>query len=461
MNSGFLLLNFLAFFAVVFYFLKPYQRVLLAFLLMSSFFELLPYEVAGIKLWDVGVLLLFVSGYSYFRINKEPCKRPLYYYFLVAFIALLGFVFFYSVTMYNYPLMETLKTSRQMILGYLSFFVFIRLFKNDPAALNKFHSFFFWFFLLLLSVNLLQYISGYQLLQGYVSKQKAGSIRSVPLFLPLASVYLWHTLSSFLSRSKISFFNILYVILYLISLVISFTRGYYVAITLMLLGMIFILLKDRRAFLTKSLVFLIIGLSLLSFMLITPKMARFVDRAQTTLNSVFQLGQSTRKININNNTFGLRLFILKERARLVVRHNPLLGYGFIHENRAHKDISFHFGTWDRKTKSIGFISADIAWANLVVYVGFLGIIIFLLFLFSFAVHHFRLRCQDSKLYLLNLSYLLSFMTMVILMWNGDSFTRYVQLQMYNLAASLYLSFACARSRTAKSPQIMADKEAYE
>lgn len=437
MSTTLLAIGFLSIFSVIFYFSKPFYRVLASFLVMSSCFELLPYEISGIKLWDVGAIIFFISGYSYFSTNKENRPRPPYFYGYLVFSGILFLSFFYSIIFYNYPIVETIKASRQMLVGYLTFFVFIRLFKNDPKAFNKFHNFFYWFLMILMIINFIQFLTGQIIFQGYVSRKAEGALRSVPEFLPFASIYLWHGLSSYFTKQKYTFHNFLYIVLYLITLSISFTRGMYITNLFVLLFMIFILIKDKRFYFTKSVYFFIAILMVVFATLMTPKMDAFIERAATTLTTVFQLREETRKINVQENTFSLRIFILKERLALVAHHNPFLGYGFIHEDRAHNEVNFHYGTFDRKVGRLGFWSADIGWSNIVIYTGFLGLFLFSAFIFLYLSHHYRLQISNPRLYILNLSYFLAFLLMFIIMIDGPTFTRYVQIQMYILAASLH------------------------
>jgi hypothetical protein len=149
----------------------------------------------------------------------------------------------------------------------------------------------------------------------------------------------------------------------------------------------------------------------------------------------------------SENTFVFRILLLGERALLVLDHNPFIGYGFIHEDNATKHVRYIIGTETEDKKGIAFKTPDIAWANLVIYTGFTGVAVFIIFIISIIINYFKGINQVNldKFYLPRLSFFLQIICCFMLMANSYMFTDGVQIPALILASYTY----CCRQANLK------------
>jgi hypothetical protein len=229
-------------------------KVLVAFIVMTQGFDLLPPIVHGSLVWDAGAIMLLVAAAQLmFMKPKEPKIRALSARVLWLFIIWMGICLVYSLMVYGYPTMNTLKSSRQMILGYLSIFIFLRLFRVDKQALSTLLKWFYIFTYVLLMVVLIQHVIHIQLLQG-LSSDYDGTVRYLPIFLPVSLFYLWTLLSRFFQGIGLKVHEWIYVGLVVIVVALTYTRGIYLAV-LMALSIMFFLLQLRQRLKLTSVVF--------------------------------------------------------------------------------------------------------------------------------------------------------------------------------------------------------------
>ena len=104
-------------------------------------------------------------------------------------------------------------------------------------------------------------------------------------------------------------------------------------------------------------------------------------------------------------------------------------------------------------------SADIAWGNIVLVSGFVGFIIFLVFIVVFVLSYRGQRYISVPGYYLRLAFYLQTITLLLLMFNGNTFTYHVQFPAFMLAGYIYLSML--KSNNAETAKVhQPRKESY-
>src|SRR5208283_1905585 len=123
-------------------FLNVKYKILIALFVMSSCFGLMEHIVYGIDLWDIGIAMLFIVYVQlWLSTNRKPLEKPLYERILIVFIAWMLIEFAWSL--FHYPIVPTIKAARQLILGYMTYFVFVSFFKSQDYDLEPFFRLFF------------------------------------------------------------------------------------------------------------------------------------------------------------------------------------------------------------------------------------------------------------------------------------------------------------------------------
>ena len=425
-------------------------KVLAAFIVMSQGFDLPPPIVYGILIWDIGAIMLFIAAAQlmFFR-PKEPGIRSIPVTVLWIFIAWLVFCLAYSLLIYGYPTMNTLKSSRQMILGYLSIFVFLRLFRVDKNALSVFIK---WLYILtyaLLIVAIIQFFVGTQILQGLVIEYR-GAIRYLPVFLPISLFYLWAMLSKYFQGGRMKIHELIYGVLVLVVVAITYTRGIYFAVLASFFVLLFLLQLRGQLRVMSTAIFLALVLVSGTVVIAGGWADRVMERAVSALEVVWGGRGSSSATDVD--TFSGRRLLVKERTALVSEHNPIVGYGFLHESDVPESLRqrFRYGSViyspDMKEKYrfgypyvLALYSADIGWANVMINTGFVGSALFLLFVGVFLLSYSRSYKINSTLSHYRTAFFVQTVTLLLLMFNGNTFTSNVQIPAFMIAGYLYCS----------------------
>ena len=230
----------------------------------------------------------------------------------------------------------------------------------------------------------------------------------------------------------------MYLVLAIFVVLTTFTRGVYFAFLLLNLLAPAILLFHKKLKLNKMLITFFICTFSLILIIPTGKLDSFFDRAMTGLELV-----SNEKLELKlkkEDTFHGRLAVLKERMQMVANKNIVLGYGFIYEEIAMRTLKYKTGTPHTITQQLAFFSADIAWANMFSYTGYVGVTIFVILILSVIANYFHNKPKKlTKFFLLRLSFFLQFIYLVIVMLNGATFTLDVEIPCLILAGYTYSS----------------------
>ena len=196
-------------------------------------------------IWDFGALLLLgAGGKLFFRSSAAPSPFPSYSIVLSLFLGWMVIVLICSLVLYDYPIGYTLKASRQMFIGFSSFFIFRRLFAVDDEALPFLLRALYATTFVFLVVAIIQYAIGICLLQGLV-RDYVGTIRYVPVFLPFCLFHLWHILSNQLTARHVAWHEYIYVGLVAVVTALTFTRGIYLTVAGIFLLLLLTLLHNE------------------------------------------------------------------------------------------------------------------------------------------------------------------------------------------------------------------------
>lgn len=425
-------------------------KVLAAFIVMSQGFDLLPPIVYGKLVWDAGAIMLLVAAAQLmFAKPKEPIINSASVTLLRIFVIWLIFSLVYSLVVYHYPAMNTLKTARQMIIGYLSVFIFLRLFRVDKNALPVFMK---WLYILtygLLIVTIIQYFIGHPLLQG-LAIEYAGAIRYLPVFLPISLFYLWVILSKYFQGASIKLHEGLYGAMVLVVVATTYTRGIYIAVLVSFLALLLLLRFRGRLNATSVTLFVLLMSVGLAVMVAGGWGERAFGRAASGFNIILDQQEASSQGDVD--TFSGRLQLVKERIGLVYGQNPVVGFGFLHEGNVPDSLrnSFKNGSVIYTPEMVkkyryghpyvlALYSADIGWANIVVNTGFVGFFLFILFVAAYLLGFKKLKNDGSLFPHYRVAFFVQTITLLILMFNGNTFTTNVQIPALMIAGYLYCS----------------------
>ncbi|MGA1824851.1 MAG: O-antigen ligase family protein [bacterium] len=274
-------------------------------------------------------------------------------------------------------------------------------------------------------------------------KEFDGKIRAVPIIFFFVFVYLWHNLALSLSGKKISFFDKLFIVLMFFSILISYTRGIYIALALVSYLLAAILFFHGHLKVNRTVIGLYLAFILSIIIIPTGKLDKCINRTKSGVEAI--LGNEVKK-GVPN-TYQGRIALFGERAYMILKKNPIIGFGFIHEEilRARK-IRVMVGNID-DAGYIKMYSADFAWANIIVYTGFLGLTVFIFLIICFIINFFSSsKNNNNDFYFYRLSCFLQVITLIILMCNGDRFTSQVQIPFLMLAGYTYTSHKYAQTQ---------------
>lgn len=434
-------------------------KALVAFIIMSQGFDMVPYIVYGSQVWDFGAIMLLMAGAQLiFAKPKEPSIRAVSVTLLRVFIIWLIFCLFYSLLVYRYPAMNTLKSARQMLIGYLSIFIFLKLFRVDKNALPIFIKWLYFVTYILQIVTIVQNIVGSPILYG-LSVEYIGAIRYLPVFLPISLFYLWIILSKYFQGAGIKIHEWVYGGLVFFVVATTYTRGLYIAVVVSLLTLLFLLQLGGRLKATSAVIF-VSFISLGLTILIAGGLAdRVINRGTSGFNILLDTQEAGSQVNVD--TFSGRLGLVKERIALVIEHNPIVGFGFLHEGDVPVSLrsKFRHGSVVYTPEMVekyrygqpyvlALYSADIGWANIVVNTGLVGSLLFLLFVAIFLFSYKKLKIENAQLSHYRTAFFVQTITLLILMFNGNTFTNNVQIPALMIAGYLYCN---AKPRSPEAP----------
>ena len=438
----------------VFLILSLRLKLLIAFFIMSQCFDLSPRIIYGKFIWDYGAVLILIAAVQLmfqlmFKKKNESIKGNLYITVLGIFTGWLVFCLLYSLLIYGYPILDTLKMSRQMIIGYLSFFIFIGLFAVDKDAFKMFIKWLYIITFPLLIIAIAQYITGVPLFFG-LHREYAGITRYLPSFLPICLLYLWHILSRYFAAEPVKKHEFVYAGMVVFVTAVTYTRGIYFAVLFSFLIMLFLLFKKGKVKINTAIIFIIVLTMSITVLMAGGWADRVMNRAVSGIEIL--LSGKVTSSKIDKDTYSGRWMLLKERFVLVSKYNPIIGYGFVPGNSIPKKLrdSLKYGSVINTPEMVqkykyghpyvlALFSVDIGWANIVLATGLVGFFIFLLFIGSFLLSYQGQQISDMRLYHFHLAFYLQTITLLLLMFNGNPFTNQLQIPGLMIAGYLYCS----------------------
>jgi hypothetical protein len=424
----------------IFLMLSPRLKVCVSIFVMTQCFDLVPRHIFNKDIWDFGTALLVLTWWHLLLLEKKVTIRfDRNVKLLIGFIAWMSCSFLWSVFIYEYPLIDTVKASRHLIFGYLSFFVFLRLRMVDPAGFEFVQKALYVVTYLLLPVCILQYVINKPLFSGLVVNYEE-VLRGLPVFLPFCLLYFWLILSGLLAGREVRWHELIYAGMTMIVTALTFTRGIYLAVTGVFLLMLWLLAKDGEIRLGSFVLQTTIAAACLVGLFLLGALDRVATRFSSGID-ILLAGQPT-KDGTDVDTFSGRLALVEERFALVARHNPLVGYGFIHEN----NVSPEFRSRLKHASIIqtpeykeryryghpyvpALLSVDIGWADIVVKTGLIGFMVFVMFLLSMCLSYAKNRPWDPAHYHVRLACYLQMVFSVLTMFNGNPLVDHVQIPM--------------------------------
>ncbi|WP_173051250.1 O-antigen ligase family protein [Nitrospira sp. KM1] len=436
---------------MAFLFLSPRIKVFIAFFVMTSCFDLVPSLVFNKNVWDFGAVLLAIAWVQLLLSKPKISPRTTSYVALIqVFIGWMVVCVLWSLLFYNYPLLNTLKACRQMIIGFLSFFVFQRLFRNDPDSFDFFMKALYWTTYALLPVSLLGYLVNKPLLFG-LQTEYGGVIRSLPVFLPIGLMHFWIITSRLLSAEKVRAHELLYVGMVIGVTALTFTRGIYLTVMFVFCVMLVTLTSRKKLNFAAATSFMTIGVVLAVVLVLGGYANRVVERFNSAVDLVS--GGKRAVSERNDDTYTGRIALAKERVALVAQHNPFVGYGFIHEDDVPDALrsKLKYGSVVYTPEYVDLYrmgypymlalhSADIGWADIVIDTGIFGLILWILF-FAFFVreYYYTARRTQKLLYYAQLGLFLQTLVGALLMFESNTFVSLVQIASFMLAGCWYCS----------------------
>lgn len=422
--------------AVAFLFLPLKAKVLLSFLLMMQCFNLMPSQLFGQYVWDGGAILMLVTGgLVIFRQPKIPASGAPYLVALTVLLAWLFICFVWSLLIYGYPLLHTIKAARYMVVGYSITLILIRVFSVQPGTLEFLMKWFYWLSFLIMPVFVLQYLL-HQTLLFVKAIEYEGALRSIPIFLPFCLLNFWIILVKVLSSERLRAHEWAYAGLAFTVIALTYTRGIYFGVFITLGVLMCTMLRDGTLKSGSAFKVFGAGVLLITALAAVGGGARVVARIAS---GVQVIGSSdSAHAAKNDDTFNGRLGLAAERFSLSWARNPLLGYGFIHEDDVPADVrsSLRFGTPLAGTAAdptlfsrtdsdghytLGFYSADISWADVVIATGAIGALLLVVLMMTIIIGHFRWRHEHPMGYAVQTGLFLEIVMMSLLTFNGDSF----------------------------------------
>jgi hypothetical protein len=415
---------------------------------MTQCLDLTPRIVAKVDIWDIGAVLLIITG-GQLLIKRRGILlgRKIYEILLAVFIAWMIVCLIWSVVVYGYPMLDTLKASRQMIIGYLSFFIFSKLFQIDSEAFNYFLRWLYRITFFLLLICIIQALIKMPILHG-LYREYAGVNRYLPVFLPICLLYFNIVVSKLIAGEISAIHEYFYAWMVPFVVATTYTRGVYIAVACSSLIMLIILILDKRVKIMRTAVLFAAG-AVTVITLVTSGLAdRVINRFASGLDIIFS--DKIHRIH-DDDSFTGRIELVKERFNLVAHKNPLFGFGFIHEENVSAAVrrnlkygSVIYTPENVKKYQVGYPyilalrSADIGWADVMINTGIVGLILIIACFGSFLTNYkWGEKLSDSSTYHVRLACFLQVFTSVLLMFNGNTLVALVQIPAFFMAGYSY------------------------
>jgi O-Antigen ligase len=443
--------------------LQPKVKALVSFVLMMQFFDVAPNLLFGMYVWDYGAILMLITAIELFF--RNPVQEPVKHGYLVAlriFLAWMTVCLLWSLLVYRYDVMHTIKNARYMVLGYFMTLVFIRLFSVQPGSFEFLMKWIYRITFAVMPLVVLQFLLHRQLLFGLVSEYE-GALRDVPVFLPFCLLNFWIIGTKLLSAEKLAVHEYFYAALVLATVALTFTRGIYIAVVVTAGLLVWTMVWNKT--LKASSLFTVAGCGMLLLIAVVASGAaeRVAGRALSGLQLLSSQDSSTLSPR-KDDTFNGRLGLAAERFSLVWERNPLIGYGFIHEDDVPSELrnSLKYGTALGGTAAdptaysrsyaysgnyvLGFYTADIAWADIVISTGWIGVVLLITLMATFASGHYLHSDRLHRMgYAVKTGLFLQIAMMVLLTFDGNNFYTAV-----HIPALLLAGYSLASTRPATS-----------
>lgn len=420
-------------FYIGFIFIPPIYQLLISLAMACGLFDLVPETIIGFRMWDIGILLFFTTFAKTLLIKKSSDKKKFFYEkLLLIMLAFFIIVFLWSILIYGYPIVASVKSGRFMIIGISTYFIYSLVFKK--YGISKFLRVIYIALYILLLLAVAQYFSGLDLLKG-LEREFEDKLRYIPIFLIISSVFFWSHLYQFISKEKVKFHQLLYIVLYCTVLLLTFGRALYFVHFLILPLFFFIAVKKREIHLLKSYIFCFFALLTFGIFLFSGALDSFIERAATGVSII--TNEDSASANGQHDTFSGRLDLLNSRVKTIMKKNMLLGYGFIHDEVARKRYK-HLLTYNPKKQESMLYLADNGWATIFLLTGLVGAFLYTLLFISVFISYFTNQSKNN-FFPVRLGFFLAFNTYVILTINNSVFYGELQLPMYLLAGYTYLT----------------------
>jgi hypothetical protein len=439
---------------IAFGMLSPRVKVLIAFFVMTSCFDLAPRILFKIDVWDIGAILLLIAWFQLALFKTKVATSTAGY--VVTLRVILGWMILcllWSVLIYEYPVLNSLKASRQMIIGVFSFFVFKELFTVDEGAYGFFMKALYAATFALLPVCLVQFVLHKPLLFG-LYREYGDVIRSLPVFLPLVLLYVWIIVSKVLTAARILMHELLYVGMAGAVIVLTFTRGIYLSV-LFVFGVMLFMLALKKSPVSIKLNFVVVPILFILLMLcglglyFSGNADKVVERFTSAVELV--MGQTSKTNKNNEDTYTGRVGIAKERFMLVLAHNPVIGYGFMHEDDVPRALraKLEYGSviytpeYVERYKAgypyvLALHSADIGWADIMINTGLVGLALWLVFCAVFIANFYMTaRRTPAAYYHARLAHFLQIVVGMLLMFESNTFVNLVHIPAFLIAGYWY------------------------
>jgi hypothetical protein len=453
---------------LIFLFLSPRVKVLIAFFVMTSCFDVAPRIMFNKDVWDVGALLLAIAWlHLAFLKVKTPSPSLSYVVLIQVFIGWMFVCLLWSLLINDYPVLNTLKASRQMILGFVSFFVFKRLFATDHGAFSFLMKSSYVATFALLPITLAGHVLHEPLLFG-LHREYGEVVRSLPVFLPISLLHFWIISSKFLTADKVAKHELLYAGMVIVVTALTFTRGIYFSVLFVFGVMLITLMLNKKLHTGATLSFFSLS-ALCAIVLFSGGYAeRIIERFSSAVDLVFTGNAKTS--DRNQDTYTGRLALAKERFELVAERNPIIGYGFIHEENVPSALSakLKYGSVintpeyvERYRQGQPYVlalhSADIGWADILINTGIFGLILWIVFFTVFVVDFFSTAGRtQGKYYHARIGLFLQTLVGVLLMFESNTFVSLVQIAMFMLAGCWYCASRQPQDQSTESPTVLTE-----
>lgn len=434
--------------------LQPRNQVLVAFLVLSSLFDLVPRIVYGFYVRDAGFVLMFVAWIRLLfhrRVTRIPGAAFVWAVYALVIWGALSML--YGILENGYPLLHTFKAARQWILGYATFVVFLRLYETDQGAFLHIVKWVYRITYVLVPLTLVQYTTGVQIFFGSIVEY-GGAVRALPIFLPICLMLTWYILIRLLSGQLIMWQEKLYVVLVMIMTAVTYTRGIYLAFVVVFSLMVVLLARSRRLILQRVFGYLIGGTLVLAVLLVSGGMDRVLNRFMSGLGIVSGV-QTTKTYVDDADTFTGRLMLVGERFAMVAKENPLVGFAFIHESlvsakvRAGLQYGGPIATPEYQkmyANGMPYVTSlhqvDIGWSDLVVDMGFPALLLMLVVMGGVVKHQLAtvlFQVDATAYYFWATALFLQLCMMMLLMFNGNPYVHNVHIACFMLASFVFCS----------------------